>query len=139
MNLSAPFIQRPIATTLLAVGLALFGVLAFNLLPVAPLPEVDFPTISVRASLPGADPTTVASSVATPLERQFGQIAGVTEMTSSSSLGATRITLQFDLNRDIDGAAGMFKRRSTRRAAACPATCPATRPTARSTRPTRRS
>ncbi|MDI2594611.1 efflux RND transporter permease subunit [Pseudomonas sp. 681] len=105
MNLSAPFIQRPIATTLLAVGLALFGVLAFNLLPVAPLPEVDFPTISVRASLPGADPSTVASSVATPLERQFGQIAGVTEMTSSSSLGATRITLQFDLNRDIDGAA----------------------------------
>ncbi|KAB0490678.1 efflux RND transporter permease subunit [Pseudomonas vancouverensis] len=105
MNLSAPFIQRPIATTLLAVGVALFGVLAFNLLPVAPLPEVDFPTISVRASLPGADPSTVASSVATPLERQFGQIAGVTEMTSSSSLGATRITLQFDLNRDIDGAA----------------------------------
>ncbi|MBK5536212.1 efflux RND transporter permease subunit [Pseudomonas sp. TH08] len=105
MNLSAPFIQRPIATTLLAVGLALFGVLAFNLLPVAPLPEVDFPTISVRASLPGADPSTVASSVATPLERQFGQIAGVTEMTSASSLGATRITLQFDLNRDIDGAA----------------------------------
>ncbi|MBK5530819.1 efflux RND transporter permease subunit [Pseudomonas sp. TH06] len=105
MNLSEPFIQRPIATTLLAVGLALFGVLAFNLLPVAPLPEVDFPTISVRASLPGADPSTVASSVATPLERQFGQIAGVTEMTSASSLGATRITLQFDLNRDIDGAA----------------------------------
>lgn len=105
MNLSAPFIQRPIATTLLAVGLALFGVLAFNLLPVAPLPEVDFPTISVRASLPGADPSTVASSVATPLERQFGQIAGVTEMTSASSLGATRITLQFDLSRDIDGAA----------------------------------
>ena len=105
MNLSAPFIQRPIATTLLAIGLALFGILAFNLLPVAPLPQVDFPTISVRASLPGADPSTVASSVATPLEREFGQIAGVTEMTSSSSLGATRITLQFDLSRDIDGAA----------------------------------
>ncbi|WP_025132331.1 efflux RND transporter permease subunit [Pseudomonas sp. PH1b] len=105
MNLSAPFIQRPIATTLLAAGLALFGILAFNLLPVAPLPEVDFPTISVRASLPGADPHTVASSVATPLERQFGQIAGVTQMTSSSTLGATRINLQFDLNRDIDGAA----------------------------------
>ncbi|WP_407729201.1 efflux RND transporter permease subunit [Pseudomonas helleri] len=105
MNLSAPFIQRPIATTLLAVGLALFGVLAFNLLPVAPLPEVDFPTISVSAKLPGADPHTVATSVATPLERQFGQIAGVTQMTSSSSLGATRINLQFDLNRDIDGAA----------------------------------
>ena len=105
MNLSAPFITRPIATTLLAVGLALFGVLAFNLLPVAPLPEVDFPTISVSAKLPGADPHTVATSVATPLERQFGQIAGVTQMTSSSSLGTTRINLQFDLNRDIDGAA----------------------------------
>jgi len=105
MNLSAPFIQRPIATTLLAAGLALFGILAFMLLPVAPLPEVDFPTISVRASLPGADPGTVASSVATPLERQFGQIAGVTQMTSVSTLGSTRITLQFDLNRDIDGAA----------------------------------
>ncbi|RON45596.1 efflux RND transporter permease subunit [Pseudomonas frederiksbergensis] len=105
MNLSAPFIQRPIATTLLAAGLALFGALAFTLLPVAPLPEVDFPTISVRASLPGADPNTVATSVATPLERQFGQIAGVTQMTSASTLGSTRITLQFDLNRDIDGAA----------------------------------
>lgn len=105
MNLSAPFIQRPIATTLLAAGLALFGVLAFTLLPVAPLPEVDFPTISVRASLPGADPNTVATSVATPLERQFGQIAGVTQMTSASTLGSTRITLQFDLNRNIDGAA----------------------------------
>eukprot|EP01132_Coremiostelium_polycephalum_P021779 gene21779-25847_t len=105
MNLSAPFVRRPIATTLMAAGLALFGALAFMLLPVAPLPEVDFPTISVSASLPGADPTTVASSVATPLERQFGQIAGVTQMTSSSSLGSARIILQFDLNRDIDGAA----------------------------------
>ncbi|MGC1331413.1 efflux RND transporter permease subunit [Pseudomonas sp.] len=105
MNLSAPFISRPIATTLLALGLALFGILAFKLLPVAPLPEVDFPTISVRASLPGADPSTVATSVATPLERQFGQISGITQMTSSSTLGATRINLQFDLNRDIDGAA----------------------------------
>jgi multidrug efflux pump len=105
MNLSAPFIQRPVATALLALGLALFGGLAFTLLPVAPLPEVDFPTISVRASLPGADPYTVATSVATPLERQFGQIAGVTQMTSSSTLGATRINLQFDLDRNIDGAA----------------------------------
>lgn len=105
MNLSAPFIQRPIATTLLAVGLALFGTLAFLLLPVAPLPEVDFPSISVRASLPGADPNTVATSVATPLERQFGQIAGVTQMTSVSTLGSTRITLQFELDRNIDGAA----------------------------------
>ncbi|NIF27349.1 MMPL family transporter [Pantoea sp. Tr-811] len=105
MNLSAPFIQRPVATALMALGLALFGSLAFTLLPVAPLPEVDFPTISVRATLPGADPYTVATSVATPLERQFGQIAGVTQMTSSSTLGATRINLQFDLDRNIDGAA----------------------------------
>ncbi|MDR2307421.1 MAG: efflux RND transporter permease subunit [Paucimonas sp.] len=105
MNLSAPFIRRPVASALLALGLALFGGLAFTLLPVAPLPEVDFPTISVRASLPGADPYTVATSVATPLERQFGQIAGVTQMTSSSTLGATRINLQFELDRNIDGAA----------------------------------
>ncbi|QBR00910.1 efflux RND transporter permease subunit [Paraburkholderia pallida] len=105
MNLSEPFIRRPIATTLIAVGIALFGMLAFKLLPVAPLPEIDFPTIYVFAHLPGADPTTVATSVATPLERQFGQIAGITEMTSVSSLGGTRITMQFDLNRNIDGAA----------------------------------
>jgi len=105
VNLSEPFIRRPVATTLIAVGISLFGMLAFKLLPVAPLPEVDFPTVSVTAQLPGADPITVASSVATPLERQFGQISGVTEMTSVSSLGATRITLQFDLTRNIDGAA----------------------------------
>ncbi|WP_206996766.1 efflux RND transporter permease subunit [Trinickia mobilis] len=105
MNLSEPFIRRPIATTLIAVAIALFGMLAFKLLPVAPLPEIDFPTINVIANLPGADPDTVATSVATPLERQFGQIAGVTQMTSVSSQGATRITLQFDLNRNIDGAA----------------------------------
>ncbi len=105
MNLSEPFIRRPIATTLIAVAIALAGMLAFKLLPVAPLPEIDFPTINVTAMLPGADPTTVATSVATPLERQFGQIAGITQMTSVSSLGATRITIQFDLNRNIDGAA----------------------------------
>jgi len=105
MNLSEPFIRRPVATTLLAIGIALFGMLAFKLLPVAPLPEIDFPTINVTAHLPGADPNTVATSVATPLERQFGQIAGITQMTSVSSLGATRITIQFDLNRNIDGAA----------------------------------
>jgi multidrug efflux pump len=105
VNLSAPFIERPVATTLLTIGLALAGAAAFPLLPVSPLPQVDFPTISVQASLPGASPETMAASVATPLERSLGRIAGVTEITSSSSLGSTRVTLQFDLNRDIDGAA----------------------------------
>ncbi|HEY0524167.1 MAG TPA: efflux RND transporter permease subunit, partial [Stellaceae bacterium] len=105
MNLSAPFIARPVATTLLTIGLSLAGIVAFFLLPVSPLPQVDFPTISVQAQLPGASPETVATSVATPLERRLGQIADVTEMTSSSSVGMARITLQFGLNRDIDGAA----------------------------------
>jgi multidrug efflux pump len=103
-GISAPFIRRPIATTLLVVAIALAGGLAFRLLPVSPLPQVEFPTLHVSAGLPGASPETMASSVATPLERQFGRIAGVTEMTSSSSLGSTNITLQFDLNRDIDAA-----------------------------------
>jgi multidrug efflux pump len=105
LNLSAPFIARPVATTLLTIGLALAGAAAFRLLPVSPLPQVDFPTISVSASLPGASPETMAATVATPLERSLGRIADVTEMTSSSSLGSTRVTLQFDLSRDIDGAA----------------------------------
>ncbi len=105
LNLSAPFIARPVATTLLTIGLALAGAAAFRLLPVSPLPQVDFPTISVSASLPGASPETMAATVATPLERSLGRIAGVTEMTSSSSLGSTRVTLQFELSRDIDGAA----------------------------------
>ncbi|ANN79605.1 multidrug efflux RND transporter permease subunit [Bordetella flabilis] len=105
MILSAPFIVRPVATTLLSLAVVLAGALAFVLLPVAPLPQVDIPTISVSASLPGASPETMASSVATPLERALGSIAGVTEMTSSSTQGTTRITLQFDLDRDIDGAA----------------------------------
>ncbi len=105
MNVSAPFIARPVATTLLTLGIALAGILAFSKLPVAPLPQVDFPTISVNAQLPGASPTTVATSVAEPLERHLGQIADVTEMTSQSGIGQTRITLQFGLNRDIDGAA----------------------------------
>jgi multidrug efflux pump len=105
MNISAPFIKRPVATTLLTIGLVLAGVIAFRLLPVSPLPQVDFPTISVSAGLPGADPETMSTSVAAPLERQFGRIAGVTEMTSTSNRGSTSITLQFDLNRDIDGAA----------------------------------
>ena len=105
MNLSAPFIHRPVATTLLIVGIALAGATGYIFLPVSPLPQVEFPTVSVSAGLPGASPETMASSVATPLERQFGRIAGVTEMTSSSSQGSTSITLQFDLNRNIDAAA----------------------------------
>jgi multidrug efflux pump len=105
MNISAPFIHRPVATTLLTIAIALAGAVAFRVLPVSSLPQVDFPTVSVAATLPGAAPEIMASSVATPLERQFGRIAGVTEMTSSSFLGTTSITLQFDLNRNIDGAA----------------------------------
>ncbi len=105
MNLSAPFIARPVATTLLTLGIALAGCLAFLKLPVSPLPQVDFPTILVQAQLPGASPDTVASSLAEPLERHLGQIAHVTEMTSASTLGQTRIILQFDVGRDIDGAA----------------------------------
>ena len=105
MSLSTPFIDRPIATSLLMAGFLLVGLVAFPLLPVAPLPQVDFPTIQVNASLPGASPETVASSIATPLEYQFSQIPGVTELTSSSVLGATQITVQFDLNRNIDAAA----------------------------------
>jgi len=105
MSISEPFIRRPIATTLLVIALALAGAVAFQHLPVSPLPQVEFPTISVSANLPGASPETMASAVATPLERQFSRIASVTEMTSSSSLGSTNITLQFDLNRNINAAA----------------------------------
>jgi hydrophobe/amphiphile efflux-1 (HAE1) family protein len=104
MNISEPFIKRPIATSLLTFGVLLAGAIAYRFLPVAPLPQVEFPTISVSASLPGASPATMASSVATPLEREFSRIAGVTEMTSTSMAGSTSITLQFDLNRDIDAA-----------------------------------
>src|SRR5881227_3994393 len=104
-NFSAPFIRRPVATSLITFAILLSGVVAFRFLPVAPLPQVDFPTISVGAGLPGASPETMASAVATPLERQFGRIAGVTEMTSSSNLGSTSIVLQFDLSRNIDAAA----------------------------------
>src|SRR6202166_892338 len=105
MSISGPFIRRPIGTSLLATALLLSGILAFNFLPVASLPRVDFPVIGVGAGLPGADPQTMASAVATPLERQFGRISGVNQMTSSSQLGTTSITLQFDLNRNIDAAA----------------------------------
>ena len=105
MNISEPFIRRPVATTLLTLGVILAGAIAFTLLPVAPLPQVDIPTISVSASLPGASPEVMAATVATPLERALGRIAGVNEITSQSSLGSTRVTLQFDLNRSVDGAA----------------------------------
>ena len=105
MSISEPFIRKPVATTLLTIALALSGIIAFRLLPVSPLPQVEFPTIQVQAALPGGSPETMASSVATPLERQFGRIAGLTELTSTSYLGATSIVLQFDLNRDIDAAA----------------------------------
>src|SRR6266481_1077646 len=105
MEPSTPFIRRPVATTLLTFGLAAAGAVAFFKLPVSPLPQVDFPTISVQATLPGASPQDVATTVASPLERHLGQIADVTEMTSQSTVGTTRITLQFGLNRDINGAA----------------------------------
>src|SRR6266851_1905130 len=104
MNISAPFIKRPVGTSLLAAALLLSGALAFKFLPVAPLPQVEFPVISVSAGLPGASPETMASAVATPLERQFGRIAGVNQMTSTSQLGSTSIVLQFDLSRNIDAA-----------------------------------
>src|SRR5437588_3629767 len=104
MNLSAPFIRRPIATSLLTVALMLAGILAYTRLPVAPLPQIEYPVIQVQAGLPGASPSTMASAVATPLERQFGRIAGVNQMTSTSQLGSTNVVLQFDLNRNIDAA-----------------------------------
>src|SRR5262245_8904984 len=104
MSISAPFIRRPVATSLLTIGLLMAGILGYSRLPVAPLPQVEYPVIQVSAGLPGASPETMASSVATPLERQFGRIAGVNQMTSSSQLGSTNITLQFDLNRNIDAA-----------------------------------
>src|SRR5881394_2088321 len=105
MSISEPFIKRPVGTSLLAAGLFLLGIVAYRFLPVAAIPRVDFPVISISASLPGADPATVASSVAAPLEKRLGQISGVTEMTSVSTLGGTSITLQFDLNRNVDRAA----------------------------------
>jgi multidrug efflux pump len=105
VNISQPFIRRPIATSLLAMGLMLAGLVAYRSLPVAPLPQVDFPTINVSATYPGVDPATAATSLAAPLERRFANIAGVNEITSVSQLNGTRITLQFDLSRDINGAA----------------------------------
>src|ERR1051326_7831785 len=105
MNISFPFIKRPVGTSLLATGLFMMGIVAYRFLPVAALPRVDFPVVSISATLSGADPATGASSVAAPLERRLGQISGVTEMTSFSTLGLCSITLQFDLNRNVDSAA----------------------------------
>ena len=105
MNLSQPFIVRPVATTLLTLGVAIAGVLAYVLMPVAPLPQVEFPVITMTAIFPGASPETMAATVATPLERALGTIASVNEITSSSSLSSTRVTLQFDLGKNIDSAA----------------------------------
>jgi multidrug efflux pump len=140
MSLSAICIDRPIATSLLAIGVFLAGALAMRLLPVAPLPQVDFPTIAVSANLPGASPETMAATVATPLERALGRIAGVSEITSESSLGSTRVTLPFDLEKNIDSARpGKCRRRSTLHVPCCPPRCPAIPPTARSTRRIRRS
>ena len=124
MNISAPFISRPVATTLLTLAIALAGILGFSRLPVSPLPQVDFPTISVTATLPGASPNTVSTSVAEPLERHLGQIADVTEMTSQSGIGQARITLQFDVTRDIDGAARDVQAAINAAAADLPANLP---------------
>ncbi len=134
MSISEPFIRRPVATTLLTIALALAGVIAFRLLPVAPLPQVEFPTIQVQATLPGASPETMASSVATPLERQFGRIAGLTELTSTSYLGATGIVLQFDLNRNIDAAARDTQAAINAAAGQLPTTLPS-KPTYRKVNP----
>jgi multidrug efflux pump subunit AcrB len=105
VNISEPFIRRPVMTTLVMAGILLFGVIGFRQLPVSDLPSVDYPTIQVSANLPGASPETMASNVAQPLERQFSLIAGLTQMTSTSGIGSSQITLQFDLNRNIDAAA----------------------------------
>src|SRR5512136_3211949 len=102
MNIAEPFIRRPVATTLLVLSIMIFGIFAYRLLPVSDLPNVDFPTIQVNASLPGASPEMMAASVATPLERQFSTIPGIDSMTSSSTMGSTNVTLQFTLDRDLD-------------------------------------
>ena len=138
-GISAPFIHRPIATTLIMVAVLLVGLVAFPSLPVAPLPQVDFPTITVSASLPGASPDTMATSVAQPLERQIAQIPGVSQMTSTSSLGSTAITVQFDLNRNIDAAANDVQAAINAAAGNCRKICRVRRLTAKSTRRTRRS
>src|SRR5690242_14457257 len=133
-NFSAPFIRRPVATSLITIALALAGMVAFRVLPVAPLPRVDFPTINVGAGLPGASPETMASAVATPLERRFGRIAGLQEITSVSSLGQTSLTLQFSLDRDVDAAARDVQAAINAAAGDLPANLP-TRPSFRKVNP----
>ena len=139
MNISRPFIRRPVGTTLLLIALVLSGAVSYLVLPVSPLPQIDFPTIAISATLPGASAEIMAATVATPLERQLGRIAGVTEMTSQSSLGTTAVTLMFDLSRNIDGAARDVQAASRRRVRCCRRTFRTIRRTARSIRPTRRS
>ncbi len=139
MSISSWFIQRPIATSLLMAALFAIGVVAYPPLPVAPLPQVDFPTIQVSTQFPGADPKTMASSVTQPLERQFGQIPGVTQMTSTSTLGSSSITLQFDLSRNVDSAAQDVQTAINAAGGSCRPGCRRHRPTARSIQPTRRS
>ena len=139
MNISAPFVARPVATTLLMLAVALAGILGFSRLPVAPMPRIDLPTIVVSAQLPGASPNTVATSIAAPLERHLGLIADVTEMTSRSTFGQTTITLQFDISRDIEGAARTSRRPSMPLERTYPQISPSIPPTISLIRPTRRS
>lgn len=139
MNISEPFIRRPVATSLLSMGLLLFGAVAFPFLPIARLPEVEYPTVTVSASLPGANSETMASAVATPMERTFGRIAGVTQMTSTSQLGTTNVTLQFDLNRNVDGAARDVQAAINASRGNCRQTFRQIRAGERSIRPTRTS
>ncbi len=132
MSIPEFFIRRAVTTTLVMAGLLGFGILSYRSLPVSDLPNVDFPTINVSASLPGASPETMASSVATPLERQFSTIAGIDSMTSTSTLGSTQVTMQFELSRNIDAAAQDVQAAISRgRAPACPSGCPHRRPTKR--------
>ncbi len=134
MSFSTPFIERPIATTLLMIAVTLLGLVCVPQLPIAPLPQIDFPTLSVSATLPGADPVTVASALTSPLERQFSQISGLTELTSTSTLGASSITLQFDLDRSFDGAAQDVQAAINAAAGSLPKTLP-TPPTYRKSNP----
>lgn len=138
-SFSSPFIRYPIGTSLLMAGTLFVGLVAYPLLPVAPLPQVDFPTIQLSASLPGGSPETMASSVAQPLERQLAQIPGITQMTSTSSLGSTSITIQFDLNRKIDAAANDVQAAINAASGQLPKNLPSPPPIARSTRRIRRS